>query len=59
MTPAAIVAALFALGKQIAESAQLSNDEIRVELAKKMDKESAVAEAFLWYESMLKNSSER
>ena len=59
MNAAAIVAALFALGKQIAESAQLSNDEIRVELAKKMDKESAVAEAFLWYESMLKNSSER
>ena len=59
MNAAAIVAALFALGKQIAESAQLSNDEIRVELAKKMDRESAVAEAFLWYESMLKNSSER
>jgi len=59
MTPAAIVAALFALGVKIAEAAQLTNDEIKAELKAKMDKESAVAEAFRWYESMLKNSSER
>ncbi len=59
MNYAAIIAALFALGAKIAESTQTTNDEIRAELKKKMDNESAVADAFRWYEDMLKNSSGR
>ena len=40
---------------KIAKEFKLTNDEIQAELKKKMEKESAVAEAILWYETMLKN----
>ena len=54
-----IVVALFELGMKIAKEFEMTNDEIRAELKVKMSKESAVAEAFKWYEDMLQNSSGR